>query len=395
MSASETWSTPRAWRSAPRGRGAASAPRTQSVTIRSRRLHLGACRRCPIDRIVQHHGSDPTRRSAGSSPGCRTSGAANRARNNLRSNVRGNAGSVSSRRRAWRATSSARESRCRCPHRRVLGGNDEGKAWNDFGGAGVGGRPGGRDESVGIGGQQVDAEARRREGEGGAGAVPQAADDSARTPRPLPAPAPTRQDGRVPGVRQSQLHTELPTAIEKAATALGWTFKAIPFKLADTSTFISAMDSALEFKPAFVMFTGVPEAAWAGEIPKYKAAGVGIVPTVSGTFKPDATILGYGNDTDYTDAAHRRCSGTGSSRIPVAQAMRLVMQLRRGPAGCRGSRMTFKKFVESELQQVQGRPSSTSANQQLASQASGGGDRVGGAGEPQHHACHHVGCRVP
>ena len=87
--------------------------------------------------------------------------------------------------------------------------------------------------------------------------------------------------------------------VADAAARLGWTYKSIPFKLEDTSTFISAMDSALAFKPAFVVFAGVAEATWAGEIPKYKAAGVGIIPTGAGTFKPDDTIFGFANDVAY------------------------------------------------------------------------------------------------
>ena len=91
--------------------------------------------------------------------------------------------------------------------------------------------------------------------------------------------------------------------IEAAAATLGWTYKGIPFKLSDTSTFISAMDSALAFKPAFVSFASLPQAVWAGEIPKYKAAGVGIVPDVAGTFKTDSTILGYSGDKSYAALA--------------------------------------------------------------------------------------------
>ena len=119
---------------------------------------------------------------------------------------------------------------------------------------------------------------------------------------PLPKPAPT-------GKTVVNLTCNNPSCSttakgqEAAAKALGWTFKSIPFNLADSSTFISAMDSALALKPAFVTFSGVPEAVWASFIPKYKAAGVGIVPVVSGTFKPDATILGYEQDKTYAAAA--------------------------------------------------------------------------------------------
>ena len=130
---------------------------------------------------------------------------------------------------------------------------------------GVGGRPGGRGESVGIGGQQVDTGARRREGEEGDEAFSEGSDESAAINTPLPAAPPS-------GKTVVYLQCDNPSCASSGADVsaavttlgLGWTYKSIPFKLADTSTFISAMDSALEFKPAFVVFTGVPEATWAG-----------------------------------------------------------------------------------------------------------------------------------
>ena len=118
---------------------------------------------------------------------------------------------------------------------------------------------------------------------------------------PLPAPAPS-------GKMLVNLTCDNPSCSitakgnEQAAATLGWTFKSIPFKLTDIGTFISAMESALALKPAFVTFAGIPQAAWAGEIAKFKAAGVGIVPTVAGTFKPDSTILGYEQDLNYASA---------------------------------------------------------------------------------------------
>ena len=183
---------------------------------------------------------------------------------------------------------------------------------------------------------------------------------------PLPTPAPTGKT--VVHLACDNPNCTLNAAnIEKAATALGWTFKNIPFKLADTSTLISAMDSALEFKPAFVTFTGVPEAAWAGEIPKYKAAGVGIVPTVSGTFKPDATILGYGNDTVYTTQLItilgnwfiQDSGGTGHA---------LVLRFVEVPQAAWFADH-FKKFVEANCSKCKVDLLDQS-NQQLASQAS-------------------------
>ena len=79
--------------------------------------------------------------------------------------------------------------------------------------------------------------------------------------------------------------------VESAAKTLGWTFKEIPYQLSNTSSLISAMDSALQFHPAFVSETGIPVSAFAGEIPKYKAAGVGIVVN-SVNAKSTQTLLG-------------------------------------------------------------------------------------------------------
>ena len=78
---------------------------------------------------------------------------------------------------------------------------------------------------------------------------------------------------------------------EAAAKVLGWTFKEIPFQLANPSTLIAGMDSALQLKPVFVIETGVPVASFAGEVPKYKAAGVGIVVNTA-VSKPNQTFLG-------------------------------------------------------------------------------------------------------
>jgi len=90
---------------------------------------------------------------------------------------------------------------------------------------------------------------------------------------------------------------------QAAAKLIGWNFKEIPFQLANPSSLISAMDSALQLqpKPAFVVEVGVPEAAFAGEIPKYKAAGVGIVVNTAGTIKPDQTLLGYSKGERYSE----------------------------------------------------------------------------------------------
>ena len=88
---------------------------------------------------------------------------------------------------------------------------------------------------------------------------------------------------------------------KNAAGLIGWNFKEIPFQLENPSSLITAMDSALQMqpKPAFVVEVGVPEAAFAGEIPKFKAAGVGIVTNTAGTIKTDQTLLGYSKAQRY------------------------------------------------------------------------------------------------
>jgi len=89
----------------------------------------------------------------------------------------------------------------------------------------------------------------------------------------------------------------------KAGAALiGWNFKEIPFQLENPSSLITAMDSALQLqpKPAFVVEVGVPEAAFAGEVAKYKAAGVGIVVNTAGTVKVDQTLLGHSKAARYS-----------------------------------------------------------------------------------------------
>ena len=119
--------------------------------------------------------------------------------------------------------------------------------------------------------------------------------------------------------------------IKAAVAALGWNFKEIPFHLADPATLISAMDSALQLqpKPAFVAEVGVPEAVFAGEIPKFEAAGVGIVTSTAGSFTPDRTLLGYLNSQRYAEQLAQRLGewfiadsgGTGHAIVQTVSAV--------------------------------------------------------------------------
>lgn len=69
----------------------------------------------------------------------------------------------------------------------------------------------------------------------------------------------------------------------RAATAtVGWNVKRLSYNLADPSTLIQAMDTALADKPVAVAFSGVPVQVWQSEIAKFEAAGVAIIPSSAG-----------------------------------------------------------------------------------------------------------------
>jgi ribose transport system substrate-binding protein len=69
----------------------------------------------------------------------------------------------------------------------------------------------------------------------------------------------------------------------RAATGtVGWNVKRLSYNLADPSTLVQAMDTALADKPVAVAFSGVPVQVWQGEIAKFEAAGVAIIPSSAG-----------------------------------------------------------------------------------------------------------------
>ncbi len=91
--------------------------------------------------------------------------------------------------------------------------------------------------------------------------------------------------------------------IAAAATLLHWTFKAIPFQLAAPFDVDLRYGQRAGFNPKFVIETGIPPAAYAGEIQKYKAAGVGIVVANGGNFTFNKTMLGATNAESYDATA--------------------------------------------------------------------------------------------
>jgi ribose transport system substrate-binding protein len=65
--------------------------------------------------------------------------------------------------------------------------------------------------------------------------------------------------------------------IQAATAAIGWHFKDIGFQSANPATLVAGLKQALQYHPAAVGFSGLPEATWASVLPAYKAAGVPIV----------------------------------------------------------------------------------------------------------------------
>lgn len=63
-----------------------------------------------------------------------------------------------------------------------------------------------------------------------------------------------------------------------AASAVGWKEKTLNYQGSNPSTLVSAMKTALQYKPVAVVFAGVPEALWKTELSDYRKAGVVIIP---------------------------------------------------------------------------------------------------------------------
>lgn len=89
-----------------------------------------------------------------------------------------------------------------------------------------------------------------------------------------------------------------------ADNALGWHTRLVSgYNENDTSTLITALDSALATRPvAVVMTAALPESEWKSVLPKYAAAGVALVPMYSGPLSaPTSTMLAnLGSPSDVT-----------------------------------------------------------------------------------------------
>lgn len=86
--------------------------------------------------------------------------------------------------------------------------------------------------------------------------------------------------------------TTIGKGVEAASQAAGWTYKTVSYKQADTSTLISALQTALSLHPTVVGLSGLPEAVWQSVLPAYKAAGVPIIAGYVGPLTTDKTVIG-------------------------------------------------------------------------------------------------------
>jgi ribose transport system substrate-binding protein len=91
--------------------------------------------------------------------------------------------------------------------------------------------------------------------------------------------------------------------LQSAASALGWTYRVLNFQAANPATLVTALDTALQYKPIAVYFAGVPLQLWKSVEPKYKAVGAYIVPSsVPGVTLDDTIITSLAADALYKEA---------------------------------------------------------------------------------------------
>jgi ribose transport system substrate-binding protein len=84
--------------------------------------------------------------------------------------------------------------------------------------------------------------------------------------------------------------------IKSALDVVGWNYKSITYDQADPSSLVSGLQQALQFKPSYVLLSGVAEQQWQSVLPAYKSAGVKII----------ASFLG---DTQFTDTLIANIAG--------------------------------------------------------------------------------------
>lgn len=87
--------------------------------------------------------------------------------------------------------------------------------------------------------------------------------------------------------------------VKAAAKAIGWNVKVLNFKLADPATAVTAMKTALQYKPVAVSFAGVSQDIWRSLQPDYVKAGAVLVPSsVDPEPSGDGVVPGHGFGAD-------------------------------------------------------------------------------------------------
>ncbi|WP_261567222.1 sugar ABC transporter substrate-binding protein [Frankia gtarii] len=84
----------------------------------------------------------------------------------------------------------------------------------------------------------------------------------------------------------------LGSGMKDAAHAAGLQYKSLPITLANPATLIAGMQQALQMnpKPVGVVFAGIPEAVWAGQVPAFEKAGVPLIPVAVGEVKTGPAV---------------------------------------------------------------------------------------------------------
>lgn len=70
---------------------------------------------------------------------------------------------------------------------------------------------------------------------------------------------------------------DISKGLQAATAVVGWTLKVVDYQSANPATLIAGLQQALQYKPAAVIVTGIPSAAWSGELAAYQQAGVPII----------------------------------------------------------------------------------------------------------------------
>lgn len=92
------------------------------------------------------------------------------------------------------------------------------------------------------------------------------------------------------------------SGFQAAAQAVGWTVKTINYQSSNPATLQTALQTALQYNPVAVSFSGLPYATWSNMVPAYQKAGVMMIPQYIGPGVPvNSTIpLQIGGSPDVT-----------------------------------------------------------------------------------------------